>query len=90
MATRQSQRSRPRVFLPNCRSPGRMLKSSMARSERPSVRQHPKSAACSGHTANTVMRQTYGDAWSRLRVSIQCSWGLALAHRRLNGAASGV
>ncbi len=49
-------------------------------------RQHPITGLLPASTANTV-HGNYGDAWVRDCVySIQCVWGLALAHRRLNGA----
>jgi phosphorylase kinase alpha/beta subunit len=49
-------------------------------------RQHPISGLLPASTANTV-HGNYGDAWVRDCVySIQCVWGLALAHRRLRGA----
>jgi phosphorylase kinase alpha/beta subunit len=48
-------------------------------------RQHPISGLLPASTANTV-HGNYGDAWVRDCVySIQCVWGLALAHRRLRG-----
>ncbi|MCT0203414.1 glycoside hydrolase family 15 protein [Synechococcus sp. CS-602] len=54
------------------------------------VRQHPISGLLPASTANTV-HGNYGDAWVRDCVySIQCVWGLALAHRRLNGASQRV
>lgn len=47
-------------------------------------RQHPITGLLPASTANTV-HGNYGDAWVRDCVySIQCVWGLALAHRRLN------
>ena len=46
-------------------------------------RQHPVSGLLPASTANTV-HGNYGDAWVRDCVySIQCVWGLAIAHRRL-------
>ena len=49
-------------------------------------RQHPITGLLPASTAHTV-HGNYGDAWVRDCVySIQCVWGLALAHRRLNGA----
>jgi phosphorylase kinase alpha/beta subunit len=49
-------------------------------------RQHPITGLLPASTANTV-HGNYGDAWVRDCVySIQCVWGLALAHRRLDGA----
>jgi phosphorylase kinase alpha/beta subunit len=51
-------------------------------------RQHPISGLLPASTAHTV-HGNYGDAWVRDCVySIQCVWGLALAHRRLQGSAS--
>jgi phosphorylase kinase alpha/beta subunit len=48
-------------------------------------RQHPISGLLPASTAHTV-HGNYGDAWVRDCVySIQCVWGLALAHRRLRG-----
>ena len=48
-------------------------------------RQHPISGLLPASTANTV-HGNYGDAWVRDCVySIQCVWGLALAHRRQQG-----
>ena len=48
-------------------------------------RQHPVSGLLPASTANTV-HGNYGDAWVRDCVySIQCVWGLAIAHRRLHG-----
>lgn len=48
-------------------------------------RQDPISGLLPASTANTV-HGNYGDAWVRDGVySIQCVWGLALAHRRLRG-----
>ncbi len=48
-------------------------------------RQHPLTGLLPASTANTV-HGNYGDAWVRDCVySIQCVWGLAIAHRRLNG-----
>ncbi len=45
-------------------------------------RQHPITGLLPASTANTV-HGNYGDAWVRDCVySIQCVWGLALAHRR--------
>ena len=45
-------------------------------------RQHPVSGLLPASTANTV-HGNYGDAWVRDCVcSIQCVWGLAIAHRR--------
>jgi phosphorylase kinase alpha/beta subunit len=50
------------------------------------ARQHPISGLLPASTAHTV-HGNYGDAWVRDGVySIQCVWGLALAHRRLGGA----
>ncbi len=47
-------------------------------------RQHPVSGLLPASTANTV-HGNYGDAWVRDCVySIQCVWGLAIAHRRLH------
>ena len=47
-------------------------------------RQHPLTGLLPASTANTV-HGNYGDAWVRDCVySIQCVWGLAIAHRRLN------
>jgi phosphorylase kinase alpha/beta subunit len=49
------------------------------------ARQHPVTGLLPASTANTV-HGNYGDAWVRDGVySIQCVWGLALAHRRLHG-----
>ncbi len=49
-------------------------------------RQHPITGLLPASTAHTV-HGNYGDAWVRDGVySIQCVWGLALAHRRLRGA----
>ncbi|MCP9927392.1 glycoside hydrolase family 15 protein [Cyanobium sp. CH-040] len=49
------------------------------------ARQHPISGLLPASTAHTV-HGNYGDAWVRDCVySIQCVWGLALAHRRLGG-----
>jgi phosphorylase kinase alpha/beta subunit len=49
-------------------------------------RQHPLTGLLPASTAHTV-HGNYGDAWVRDCVySIQCVWGLALAHRRLRGA----
>jgi phosphorylase kinase alpha/beta subunit len=49
-------------------------------------RQHPITGLLPASTANTV-HGNYGDAWVRDCVySIQCVWGLALAHQRLHGA----
>jgi phosphorylase kinase alpha/beta subunit len=49
------------------------------------ARQHPVSGLLPASTAHTV-HGNYGDAWVRDCVySIQCVWGLALAHRRLDG-----
>ena len=49
-------------------------------------RQHPLTGLLPASTAHTV-HGNYGDAWVRDCVySIQCVWGLALAHRRLHGA----
>ncbi|MEB3321639.1 MAG: glycoside hydrolase family 15 protein, partial [Synechococcaceae cyanobacterium] len=49
-------------------------------------RQHPVTGLLPASTAHTV-HGNYGDAWVRDGVySIQCVWGLALAHRRLEGA----
>jgi phosphorylase kinase alpha/beta subunit len=51
-------------------------------------RQHPITGLLPASTANTV-HGNYGDAWVRDCVySIQCVWGLALAHRRLSGYCS--
>ncbi|NDD44179.1 MAG: phosphorylase kinase [Synechococcaceae bacterium WB9_4xB_025] len=51
-------------------------------------RQHPISGLLPASTAHTV-HGNYGDAWVRDCVySIQCVWGLALAHRRLNDGAT--
>jgi len=48
-------------------------------------RQHPVSGLLPASTANTV-HGNYGDAWVRDCVySIQCVWGLAIAHRRQHG-----
>ena len=48
-------------------------------------RQHPITGLLPASTAHTV-HGNYGDAWVRDCVySIQCVWGLALAHRRLSG-----
>ena len=48
-------------------------------------RQHPLTGLLPASTASTV-HGNYGDAWVRDCVySIQCVWGLAMAHRRLNG-----
>ena len=48
-------------------------------------RQHPLTGLLPASTAHTV-HGNYGDAWVRDCVySIQCVWGLALAHRRLRG-----
>ena len=48
-------------------------------------RQHPITGLLPASTAHTV-HGNYGDAWVRDCVySIQCVWGLALAHRRLHG-----
>ncbi|MCX5940245.1 MAG: glycoside hydrolase family 15 protein [Cyanobium sp. LacPavin_0818_WC50_MAG_67_9] len=50
------------------------------------ARQHPITGLLPASTAHTV-HGNYGDAWVRDCVySIQCVWGLALAHRRLRGA----
>jgi len=52
------------------------------------TRQHPVTGLLPASTAHTV-HGNYGDAWVRDCVySIQCVWGLALAHRRLNGCCS--
>jgi phosphorylase kinase alpha/beta subunit len=49
-------------------------------------RQHPLTGLLPASTANTV-HGNYGDAWVRDCVySIQCVWGLAIAHRRLEGS----
>jgi phosphorylase kinase alpha/beta subunit len=49
-------------------------------------RQHPLTGLLPASTANTV-HGNYGDAWVRDCVySIQCVWGLAMAHRRQGGA----
>ena len=51
-------------------------------------RQHPVTGLLPASTAHTV-HGNYGDAWVRDCVySIQCVWGLALAHRRLEGVAT--
>ena len=51
-------------------------------------RQHPVSGLLPASTANTV-HGNYGDAWVRDCVySIQCVWGLAIAHRRFHGRAT--
>ena len=51
-------------------------------------RQHPITGLLPASTAHTV-HGNYGDAWVRDCVySIQCVWGLALAHRRLGGAST--
>jgi phosphorylase kinase alpha/beta subunit len=51
-------------------------------------RQHPVTGLLPASTAHTV-HGNYGDAWVRDCVySIQCVWGLALAHRRLNGSST--
>ena len=48
-------------------------------------RQHPITGLLPASTAHTV-HGNYGDAWVRDCVySIQCVWGLAMAHRRLEG-----
>ena len=48
-------------------------------------RQHPVTGLLPASTAHTV-HGNYGDAWVRDCVySIQCVWGLALAHRRHHG-----
>jgi phosphorylase kinase alpha/beta subunit len=48
-------------------------------------RQHPLTGLLPASTAHTI-HGNYGDAWVRDCVySIQCVWGLALAHRRLRG-----
>jgi phosphorylase kinase alpha/beta subunit len=48
-------------------------------------RQHPITGLLPASTAHTV-HGNYGDAWVRDGVySIQCVWGLALAHRRQRG-----
>jgi phosphorylase kinase alpha/beta subunit len=48
-------------------------------------RQHPLTGLLPASTASTV-HGNYGDAWVRDCVySIQCVWGLALAHRRVRG-----
>jgi phosphorylase kinase alpha/beta subunit len=50
------------------------------------ARQHPITGLLPASTAHTV-HGNYDDAWVRDGVySIQCVWGLALAHRRLGGA----
>ncbi|MEO1002278.1 MAG: glycoside hydrolase family 15 protein [Cyanobacteria bacterium J06638_7] len=50
------------------------------------ARQHPITGLLPASTAHTV-HGNYGDAWVRDGVyTIQCVWGLALAHRRLGGA----
>ncbi|MEB3234071.1 MAG: glycoside hydrolase family 15 protein [Cyanobacteriota bacterium] len=52
------------------------------------ARQHPITGLLPASTAHTV-HGNYGDAWVRDCVySIQCVWGLALAHRRLNGSST--
>jgi phosphorylase kinase alpha/beta subunit len=49
------------------------------------ARQHPISGLLPASTAHTV-HGNYGDAWVRDGVyTIQCVWGLAMAHRRLRG-----
>jgi phosphorylase kinase alpha/beta subunit len=49
------------------------------------ARQHPITGLLPASTAHTV-HGNYGDAWVRDCVySIQCVWGLALAHRRHSG-----
>jgi phosphorylase kinase alpha/beta subunit len=49
-------------------------------------RQHPLTGLLPASTANTV-HGNYGDAWVRDCVySIQCVWGLAMAHRRLDAS----
>ena len=49
------------------------------------ARQHPITGLLPASTAHTV-HGNYGDAWVRDGVySIQCVWGLALAHHRLRG-----
>ncbi|MFN6352442.1 MAG: glycoside hydrolase family 15 protein, partial [Cyanobacteriota bacterium] len=49
-------------------------------------RQHPLTGLLPASTANTV-HGNYGDAWVRDCVySIQCVWGLAMAHRRQSGS----
>ncbi len=54
------------------------------------ARQHPISGLLPASTAHTV-HGNYGDAWVRDGVySIQCVWGLALAHRRLDGPSTRV
>ncbi|MBM5801678.1 MAG: hypothetical protein FJ077_12780, partial [Cyanobacteria bacterium K_DeepCast_35m_m2_023] len=54
------------------------------------ARQHPISGLLPASTAHTV-HGNYGDAWVRDCVySIQCVWGLALAHRRQGGASTRV
>ena len=51
-------------------------------------RQHPVSGLLPASTANTV-HGNYGDAWVRDCVySIQCVWGLAIAHRRFHRRAT--
>ncbi len=53
-------------------------------------RQHPITGLLPASTAHTV-HGNYGDAWVRDCVySIQCVWGLALAHRRLDGPSTRV
>ncbi|MCP9849616.1 glycoside hydrolase family 15 protein [Cyanobium sp. Morenito 9A2] len=53
-------------------------------------RQHPITGLLPASTAHTV-HGNYGDAWVRDCVySIQCVWGLALAHRRLGGPSTRV
>jgi phosphorylase kinase alpha/beta subunit len=48
-------------------------------------RQHPVSGLLPASTASTI-HGNYADAWVRDNVySVQCVWGLALAHRRLRG-----
>ena len=54
------------------------------------ARQHPITGLLPASTAHTV-HGNYGDAWVRDGVySIQCVWGLALAHRRQCGASQRV
>ena len=49
------------------------------------ARQHPISGLLPASTAHTV-HGNYGDSWVRDCVySIQCVWGLSVAHRRLKG-----
>ena len=49
-------------------------------------RQNPISGLLPASTAHTV-HGNYGDAWVRDCIySIQCVWGLAIAHRRQQGS----